>query len=229
MLFVLGASLVTGVLAGALPALRASKTDLNGALKEGGRNDAAVGLRTRRLLIVCEVSLSLVLLMGAGVMFRTLLALRSVDTGYNPHDVLTLQVSLPGDRYKTPSQITAFFTAALQRMRALPGCRVSGRDRYAAVAGRLGAARGGGRHGRALAPRSADCRRPAGLARISADDAGAAAARPGRFRCGPGGLLVSASAARLLWGEKDPIGTRVTLPLMSRTVMREVRRHRRRM
>ena len=69
MLFAFAISVVTGVLAGVLPAIRAGGTDLNDALKEGGRSDSAgVGLRTRRLLIVCEVALSVVLLMGAGVM-----------------------------------------------------------------------------------------------------------------------------------------------------------------
>ena len=221
-LFVLGASLVTGVLAGAVPALRASKTDLNGALKEGGRNDAAVGLRTRRLLIVCEVSLSLVLLMGAGVMFRTLLALRSVDTGYNPHNVLTLQVSLPETRYKTPSQITTFFAAALQRMRALPGVQ------SAAAIDTLPS------QGGSVQPVVVE-----GTAELSPRDQPTVAVRqvsPGYLRtmqvplrrgrdvsdADQEGLLVSASAARLLWGEKDPIGTRVTLPLMSKTLMREV-------
>ena len=64
-------------------AIRAGRTDLNDALKEGGRSDAgSVGLRTRRLLIVCEVALSAVLLAGAGVMIRSLLALRRVDAGF---------------------------------------------------------------------------------------------------------------------------------------------------
>jgi putative ABC transport system permease protein len=221
-LFVIAASLAAGILAGAVPALRASKTDLNGALKEGGRNDAAVGLRTRRLLIICEVSLSLVLLMGAGVMFRTLVALRSVDTGYNPHDVLTLQVTLPETRYKTPSQKTAFFSAALQRMRALPGVQ------SAAAIDTLPS------QGGSVQPVVVE-----GTAELSPRDQPTVAVRqvsPEYLRtmqvplrrgrdvadADQEALLVSASAARLLWGEKDPIGTRVTLPLMSRTLMREV-------
>src|SRR4029079_3444091 len=84
LLFVLGASLLTGILAGIVPALRAGRTDLNDTLKEGGRSDAAgAGSLTRRALIVAEVALSLMLLMGAGVMLRSLHALRSVDAGFN--------------------------------------------------------------------------------------------------------------------------------------------------
>jgi predicted permease len=92
MVFALIASVLTGILAGALPAFRAGRADLNEALKEGGRNDSAVGVRTRRMLIVCEVALSVVLLMGAAVMVRSLLALRNVDAGVNPASVLTLRV-----------------------------------------------------------------------------------------------------------------------------------------
>ena len=85
---------------GALPAIRAGRSDLSDALKEGGRSDAgSVGLRTRRLLIVCEVALSVVLLMGAGVMLRSLLALRNVDAGFDPRNVLTMRVTLPQTRY----------------------------------------------------------------------------------------------------------------------------------
>jgi putative ABC transport system permease protein len=127
LLFALAVSLLTGMLAGTLPALRAGRTDLNDALKEGGRGEtAALGIGTRRLLIVCEVALSLVLLMGAGVMIQSLLALRLGDPGFNPNNVLTMEVSLPGTRYPEPAQRTAFFGAALQRIRALPGVEAAG-------------------------------------------------------------------------------------------------------
>ena len=72
LLFVLGASILTGILAGVVPALRVGRTPLTEALKEGGRGDGAIGLRTRRLLVVGEVALSVVLLMGAAVMVRSL-------------------------------------------------------------------------------------------------------------------------------------------------------------
>ena len=94
LLFALAVSLLTGMLAGTLPALRAGRTDLNDALKEGGRGGGAVGIGTRRLLIVCEVALSLVLLMGAGVMVRSVLALRHGDTGFDSNNVLTMGVRL---------------------------------------------------------------------------------------------------------------------------------------
>src|SRR5256885_957391 len=107
LLFAVGVSMLTGVLAGTLPAVRAGRSDLNDALKEGGRSDGAIGVGTRRVLIVCEVALSLVLLMGAGVMIQSLLALRYVDTGFDPNNVLTMRVRLVEARYPTPGHRSA--------------------------------------------------------------------------------------------------------------------------
>ena len=126
LLFALAGSILTGMLTGTLPAVRAGRSDLNDALKEGGRGDAAIGVGTRRLLIVCEVALSLVLLMGAGVMVQSLLALRQGDAGFDPKNVLTMSVRLVQTRYPTPAQRAAFFDTALQRIRALPGVEAAG-------------------------------------------------------------------------------------------------------
>jgi predicted permease len=222
LLFVLAASILTGILAGAMPALRAGRTDLTEALKEGGRNDSAVGIRTRRLLIICEVALSLVLLMGAGVMLRSLVALRNVDAGFDPRNVLTMHVTLPGTRYRTPAQMTAFFDAALQRMRALPGVKAAGAiDDLPAQGG-------------SVQPIVLE-----GHAELLPRDQPTVAVRkitPGYLRAmnipvlqgrdvADGDaevLLVSRAAAKLLWGDADPIGRHVTLPLESKTLSREV-------
>ena len=127
LLFAVGVSMLTGMLAGTLPAVRAGRSDLAiDALKEGGRGDGAIGVGTRRLLIVCEVALSLVLLMGAGVMIQSLLALRYGDTGFDPNNVLTMDVRLVDARYPSPAQRSSFFDAALQRIRALPGVEAAG-------------------------------------------------------------------------------------------------------
>src|SRR4030095_14069549 len=98
----------------------------NDALKEGGRGESAIGVRTRRVLIACEVALSLVLLMGAGVMIQSLLALRHGDSGFDPNNVLTMRLRLADARYPTPARRSAFFEAALQRIRALPGVEAAG-------------------------------------------------------------------------------------------------------
>jgi predicted permease len=223
MLFALAVSILTGVLAGALPAIRAGRTDVNDALKEGGRSDAgSVGLRTRRLLIVCEVALSLMLLTGAGVMIRSLLALRNVDAGFDPRNVLSMQVALPETRYKTAAQTTAFFDGALQRIRALPGVQ------EAAAIDDLPLAGG------SQQPIVVD-----GHAELLPRDQATVAVRkitPGYLRAmrvpllrgrnladdDVHAMLVSRSAAKLLWGDVDPIGRQARLPLESKTIVSTV-------
>jgi len=222
LLFVLGASILTGILAGALPASRAGRTDLNDALKEGGRNDSAVGLRTRRLLIVSEVALSLVLLMGAGVMFRSLLALRQVDAGFDPRNVLTFGLSLPETRYGTPARMSAFFDTVLQRVRALPGVQAAGAiDDLPAKGGSVQPIVVDGRA--ELLPRDQPT---VAVRKITPGYLRALAIPLVRGRDVADGdvevLLVSRAAARLLWGETDPIGRRATLPLQSKTISKQV-------
>jgi putative ABC transport system permease protein len=222
LLFVLAVSIVTGVLAGTLPALRAGKTDLNNALKEGGRSDAAVGVRTRQLLIICEVALSLVLLMGAGVMLRSLIALRHVDAGYDPHNVLTLRVRLPETRYATPARVTAFFDAALQRIRALPGVQTAGAiDDLPSQGGSVQPVVIEG-HAELL-PRDQPTTE---VRKITPGYLRAMHIPLLRGRDVVAGdvevILVSRDAARLLWGDADPLGRHVTLPLQSKTLSKEV-------
>jgi predicted permease len=222
LLFAAGASVLTGILAGAVPAYRAGRPDLTESLKEGGRTDAAVGLRTRRALIVCEVALSLVLLTGAGVMLRSLLALANVDPGFDPRNVLTMRVSLPETRYRTPAHISGFYDSALQRIRALPGVEAAGAIDDLPLQG--GSVQPVVLEGR---PELLPSEQPTVEVRKIT---------PGYLRAmnipllqgrdvsdsDVDVLLVSRGAARLLWGGQDPVGRRVTLPLQSRTVLKQV-------
>jgi putative ABC transport system permease protein len=126
LLFTLGASLLTGVLFGIVPALQATRTNLNESLKEGGQKGAAGGLRRNRvrsLLVVAEVALSLVLLAGAGVMVRALVEMTHSDLGLRPEGVLTMQMSLPREGYEANQQRIAFFEQLAARAAALPGAR----------------------------------------------------------------------------------------------------------
>ena len=218
LLFALFLSLLTGVLAGAIPAFRAGRSDLNDALKEGGRSDAGtVGVRTRRMLIVCEVALSVMLLMGAGLMIRTLNALRSVDAGYDPANVLTMTTRLPATRYKTPAQISAYYRTALEKVRALPG--VESAAAIDDLPSQGGSVQPIVLEGHAeLLPRD----QPTVEVRKITPDYLKTMRIPllrGRDVAAndTNGMLVSRSAAKLLWGDRDPIGTRVTLPLESKT------------
>ncbi|MEO5894099.1 MAG: ABC transporter permease [Vicinamibacterales bacterium] len=222
LVFALIATVITGILAGAMPAFRAGRADVNDALKEGGRNDGAVGVRTRRMLIVCEVALSVVLLMGAGVMLRSLLALRNVDAGFNPSSVLTLRVSLPESRYETPAKWLAFFDSALQRIRALPGVQSAGVIDDLPILG--GSQQPIVLEGQAeQLPRDQPTVAVRRITRGYLESMQIPIVRGRDVADGDSEvMLVSRSAAKLLWGESDPLGRRVTLPLESRTVQREV-------
>ena len=175
LLFALGMSMLTGILAGTLPAVRAGRSGLNDALKEGGRSDGAIGVRTRRVLIVCEVALSLVLLMGAGVMIQSLLALRSGDTGFDPNNVLTMRVKLVEARYPTPEQRSAFVDSGVAAHSRTAGRHGCGNHRRPAVfrrwRGTVSRPRGTG-----ASARLADSAGPAGHPRLPArhGDSGAA-------------------------------------------------------
>ena len=220
LLFALAASILTGMLAGALPAMRAGTTDLNEALKEGGRNDGAVGLRTRRALIVCEVALSVVLLMGAGGdAAEPVCALRYVDAGFDPRNVLTMAVSLPETRYATTARSTWFLRSALERLRALPGVQAAGAIDDLPVLG--GSVQPIVLEGRPeLLPRdqpTVEVRKiTPGYLRV--DEHPAACEGRDVAENDEEVMLVSRAAAKLLWGDDDPIGRRVTLPLQSRTM-----------
>ena len=222
LLFVLAASIVTGVLAGVVPALRVGHAPLTEALKEGGRGDGAVGLRTRRLLVIGEVALSVVLLMGAAVMVRSLLALRTIDAGFEPEGVLTMVVNLPGTRYRTDAQRSQFFTDALERMRTLPGVTAAASIDNVPLTG--GSVQPIVLEGRPeLLPRD----QPTVQVRTSSRDYAKVMQIPivrGRdfVDSDVESVLVSRNAARLLWGDEDPVGKRVTLPLVSKMQLRTV-------
>ena len=220
--FAFGASILTGLLAGVLPALRAGRTDLTDSLKEGGRGDGAVGIRTRRALVVCEVALSVVLLAGAAVMLRSLRALQTVDVGFDGRSVLTMTVSLPVTRYQTPAQRTAFFDAALEKIRALPGVMAAGAIDDLPLSG--GSVQPIVVEGRPeLLPREQPTVQVRAMTPGYLKAMGIPVLR-GRDVADNDVdvMLVSRSAARLLWGDADPIGQRVTLPLQSRTRTRAV-------
>jgi len=117
-------SVLTGALFGLAPALQAAKPALNETLKAGGRN-ASGGLWRDRLLgslVVSEIALSLTLLIGAGLMIRSLQRLQAVDPGFNSESLLTMQISLPSQRYRR-DQYAAFSQQLRERLQALPGAQ----------------------------------------------------------------------------------------------------------
>jgi predicted permease len=121
--FTFAVSLVTGLVFGLVPALQSSRPELNETLKEGGRSatGGAGRRRVRSLLVVTEIALSLVLLIGAGLLLRSFFRLRAVNPGFNPQNVLTMQLDLNGPNYKGGAPLTAFHDQLLDRVKTLPG------------------------------------------------------------------------------------------------------------
>jgi putative ABC transport system permease protein len=125
--FTLAVSLVTGILFGLFPAFTASRTDVNTALKEASSR-AGTGFRqgkARSLLVVSEVSLALVLLIGAVLLIRTFVALHEVGPGFDPHNVLTMEMSLNGQRYQKTAGISQLLRDGRDRLKTLPGVEVA--------------------------------------------------------------------------------------------------------
>jgi putative ABC transport system permease protein len=124
LIFTLVVSLLTGMFFGLIPALRAARSNLTDALNDGGRSGEGLHRnRFRGALVVAEVALALVLLVGAGLLINSFARLRSVDPGFDPHQVLTLRVDLPEAKYGEPEQITNFNRELLRRIEAIPGVR----------------------------------------------------------------------------------------------------------
>ena len=118
-----GVSLLCGVIFGLVPAVTAAKTNLIGSLKESDRTDSPSATRQwlRKVFVVAEVAMALVLLISAGLLVRSFAKLLNVKPGFNPENVLTLRMSLPGAQYDTATKVAAFYDNVLARVAALPG------------------------------------------------------------------------------------------------------------
>jgi putative ABC transport system permease protein len=227
--FTLGVSLLTGVLAGLIPALRLTKEDVGDALKQSGGRTASQsgGSRTRSILIVAEVALSLMLLIGAGLLIRSLWMLRGVNPGFDPDHVITMFLSIPSTKFTTPQRQISFYDRVLRRVRVLPGVQSDG------VIDALPLTGGGshqpvqieGRPVQAMADQPEVDVRSISPGYISAmhipllrgrdlNDSDVA----GR----PGVVLISQSMATQFWPNEDPVGKHLTMyffPEMTREVV----------
>jgi predicted permease len=121
--FTLAVSLLTGIFFGLFPAISASRADLNSTLKESS-NRSGTGLhqgKARSLLVISEVSLAMVLLIGSALLLRTFVALHAVNPGFDAHNVLTMEMSLTGDRYHKTAGVDQLARAGRLRLNAVPG------------------------------------------------------------------------------------------------------------
>ncbi|MBO0858441.1 MAG: ABC transporter permease [Chloracidobacterium sp.] len=129
-------SLLTGIVFGAVPAWQAARLNMNETLKaNGGQNTARGRQRTRSLLVIAEVALTLVLTVSAGLLVRSFLRLQQVDIGFNPQNLFTAQINLPLEQYREDSQWLSFFNRLLERVEALPGVQSAAVTQYLPVSG----------------------------------------------------------------------------------------------
>jgi putative ABC transport system permease protein len=125
--FSFGLSLLTGIVFGLAPALQSSRPDLNEVLKEGGRNTTGgAGHRLRSALVMTEIALAVVLLVGAGLMMKSLLNLLQANVGFNPDKLLTMTVVPPAAKYTDPNRQVEFFDQLSERVKSLPGVSDAG-------------------------------------------------------------------------------------------------------
>ncbi|SPF46044.1 conserved membrane hypothetical protein [Candidatus Sulfopaludibacter sp. SbA4] len=210
-------SLLTGMVFGLIPALDASRADLNCTLKETGSRGGS-GLRqnkTRSLLVVTEMALAIVLLAGAGLLIRTFAALHQVDPGFDPHNVLTMDTSMTGTRFERTAPIADLARQATERIEGLPGVQAAAASCYLPLEGGLGLPfliegrplTNGPAHGGAgwayVTYRFFDVFKVPivrGRAFTVRDDGAA-----------PGVVLINEAFARQYWPKQDPIGQRLRI------------------
>ncbi len=128
LLFTLGVTLLTGLLAGLAPAFQMTRPDLAESLRDGTRGGSATarGNRTRGVLVIVETALAVVLVVGAGLLIRSFARVAHIDPGFRPEGVLTLQVPISTMKYADGAKRWAFLNQALERLRALPGVTATG-------------------------------------------------------------------------------------------------------
>jgi putative ABC transport system permease protein len=215
--FTLGASLLTGFIFGFAPALHISKTDVQEAMKESGRGTAGSTRHTRlrHALIIAEVALSMVLLAGAGLLFRSFMRLQSVNAGFTAQQVLTAQLSPAGPSFQQDdANFTAFYDQVLERVRAIPGVSSAGTINTLPLAG--GPTIAFRVEGRPILP--VDRWLPTNMRSVSPDyfsTMGIPVLQGRTFtaedRTGPRRLVINQALAQRDFPNEDPVGKRITL------------------
>jgi putative ABC transport system permease protein len=214
--FTLGVSLFTGILFGLFPAIGASRPDLNSTLKESS-NRTGTGFhqsKARSLLVISEISLALVLLIGAALLIRTFLALRNVNPGFQAHTVLTLEMSLTGDRFQKTDGVAQLVRNGRERLSAIPGVETSASACCLPLEGGFGLPF-------AVVGRPEDKSRQQGASWMNTS--------PGYFEVfkipilrgrdftdrdvagAPGVVLINESMAKKYWPKEDPLGQQIII------------------
>jgi putative ABC transport system permease protein len=140
LLFTVGIALLTTVVFSLAPAIRLLRSDLTGPMKDGSGTATTGGARqrVRSTLVIVEMALAVILLVGAGLVLRSLWSLQRIDLGFNPAGVLTMRVSLPEATYATPEQVVNFYARLADGVRALPGVTAAGAARSLPLGSTIG-------------------------------------------------------------------------------------------
>jgi len=215
--FTLLVSLLTGIVFGLIPAFNASRSDLNLTLKESGAR-AGTGIRqnkARSILVVTEMALAVILLVGAALLIRTFVAMRNVDPGFDPHNVLTMQMSLLGARFEKTAGVTQMVRDAEQRVGGIPGVMAVTATEAIPLGGGFGlpfniegrptgkSPYTGGAGWDPVSPGFFSVYRiPLRRGRLFSDLDDAAA---------PGVVIINEAMAGQYWPKGDPVGTQITI------------------
>ena len=216
--FALLVSVVTGLVFGLVPALRASRVSPDQSLKESGRTGAggSQSKRFRNALVVAQVAFSLLLLTSAGLMIKSFLHLVRADLGFQPDQVLTMRVLLPSYKYKTPVQERSFGDEALSRIEALPGVKTAGTVTFLPLSGWWGT-REVSIPGRPVDPQKMNPQPVWGSVSPGYFSAMRIPLLEGRSFTAQDSdtsakvAIISATLARQLWPNQDPIGREVAI------------------
>ena len=214
--FTLGVSLFTGILFGLFPAIGASRPDLNSTLKESS-NRAGTGFhqsKVRSLLVVSEIALAMVLLIGAALLIRTFLALHKVNPGFDPHNILTMEMSLTGDRFQKTAGVAELVRNGRERLNAIPGVEVSASTCCLPMEGGFGLSF-------LVVGRPVDKSQQIGAGWMSASpgyfEAFKIPIRRGRdftdrdVAGAPGVVVINESMAKKYWPKEDPVGQQIII------------------
>jgi putative ABC transport system permease protein len=217
LLFTVGVALLTSFAAGLAPGYRLSKNNMHDSLKEGTRGSGTVAnRRLRGLLIVSEVALSLTLLIGAGLLLRSLSRLLVVSPGFDPANVLSMQTSVLGQRFNDNAVVRQYFADSVERLRALPGVQFAAAASQIPLAGNMdkyGFHVEGKMHANPEEDPSAEryCITPGFLETMRIPLLRGRDISPADTATAPQVLLIGETTARRMWPGEDPIGKRVKL------------------
>jgi putative ABC transport system permease protein len=214
--FTVGISILTGIVFGLVPALQSSRSDLHETLKEGGRSGSGGTRRgLRGALVVAEIALALMLLVGAGLLIKSFIRLQQIAPGFQPQNVLVMQLSLPNLKYRDPAQVDGFYERLLEKVKAIPGVKEASTTTNVPLSG----SNSSGSFQIENRPVPPGQMSPWGSRTWVGSNYFKAMGIPlikGRFFDdhdvidAPGAAIIDETMARKFWADEDPVGKRIT-------------------